>query len=253
MKDNFSSQSDIYSKFRPSYPGVLFEFLRSFVPDTKNAWDCGTGNGQVAKELANFFDTVYATDISRKQIENAAPNKKIIYSVQQAEKTSFPDNAFDLITVAQAIHWFDFKAFYSEVNRTIKHNGIIAVMGYGLVQTFGQANSIIFDFYKNIIGPFWDRERRYIDENYQTIPFPFDELESIKVDNVVEWTFEQITGYLETWSAVQHYKNKKKQNPLDLIYDDLKKCWGPSETRTVKFPILLRVGRIKKTSADMKA
>lgn len=246
MKDNFSSQSGNYSKFRPTYPKELYDLLYSLVPDTKTAWDCGTGNGQVAGELAKFFEQVYATDISQQQIENAVQNSRIIYSVQKAEESSFPDNFFDLITVAQAIHWFDFSAFYKEVFRTIKPKGIIAVIGYGLIQTFKEADAIIAEFYKNIIGPFWDKERRYIDEHYQTIPFPFQELESKPLDNVQEWSFEHLIGYLSTWSAVQHYKKEKKEDPVQLIYDELKECWGATAKRTVSFPILLRIGRIEK-------
>src|SRR5680860_585604 len=104
MKDNFSIASDKYARFRPVYPKELYDYLVSLVPDRKKAWDCGTGNGQVARELANFFDQVFASDISKEQIKNAPPNGKIIYLVQKAENTSFPDNTFDLITVAQAIH-----------------------------------------------------------------------------------------------------------------------------------------------------
>ncbi len=39
-----------------------------------------------------------------------------------------------MITVAQAIHWFDFEKFYAEVKRILKPSGIIAVIGYGLIR-----------------------------------------------------------------------------------------------------------------------
>src|SRR5258706_6836941 len=136
MKDNFSTQSDKYAKYRPAYPDALYEYLLSIVPGRENAWDCGTGNGQIAQVLAQSFDKVFATDISRQQIDNAIIHPRIEYSVQPAEKTSFPDDSFDLVTVAQAIHWFDFQAFYQEVHRTIRNRGVLAVIGYGLIQTY---------------------------------------------------------------------------------------------------------------------
>jgi len=71
MKDNFSNQSFLYAKFRPSYPAALFEFILSLVPDKQSAWDCGTGNGQIAGVLADSFEIVYATDISKNQLANA--------------------------------------------------------------------------------------------------------------------------------------------------------------------------------------
>src|ERR1700680_4815740 len=130
MKDNFSKQSDLYSKFRPGYPKKLFDFLLPLVPDKKSAWDCGTGNGQIAVKLSQYFNEVYATDLSAAQIDNAVKKKNIFYFVENAEETSLPDNTFDLITVAQAIHWFDFKIFYRQVDRTLRQGGIIAMIGY---------------------------------------------------------------------------------------------------------------------------
>ena len=66
-----------------------------------------------------------------------------MYAVSAAEKTLFGDNSFDLVTVAQAIHWFDFKAFYSEVKRTLKHGGLLAVITYGLLKINVDADKII--------------------------------------------------------------------------------------------------------------
>jgi ubiquinone/menaquinone biosynthesis C-methylase UbiE len=246
MKDNFSSQSDKYARFRPTYPDALYHYLLSIVPSRDNAWDCGTGNGQVAQVLAASFKKVFATDISLQQIENAFKHERIEYSVQPAEKTSFPGNSFELITVAQAIHWFDFDAFYKEVTRTIRNKGVLAVIGYGLIRLPPALDDIITAFYRDVVGVYWDKERKYIDDNYRTIPFPFNEIKSPAFENVVEWTFEHLIGYLGTWSAVKHYEKATGKYPVDLIHDELKKAWGERETCTGRFPILLRVARIEK-------
>ena len=246
MKDNFSQQADLYAQFRPTYPEAVFTHLMKYVKEHNAAWDCATGNGQAAKTLANYFDTVYATDISEKQIANAVQRNNIIYKIEGAENTSFPDNMFDLITVAQAIHWFNFDKFYSEVKRTAKPGGVLAVIGYGLMQTRGKLNDAILHFYQDIVGAYWDKERRYIDENYQTIPFPFDELEPVQLHNQYEWNFDQFVGYLNTWSAVQHYIKANNKNPVDLYQNELKEAWGNKQTEIFSFPILLRIGRINK-------
>ena len=247
MKDNFSTQASEYSKFRPDYPDELVEHIISQVSNKGEALDVATGNGQLAQKLSKYFETVYATDISEKQLENAIKSKNIIYKLLPAEKTDFSDNKFDLITVAQAIHWFDFHQFYKEVYRVLKPDGIFAVLGYGLFTTNPDSDEILSDFYHNITGPYWDQERKYLDENYETIPFPFDEMESEKFENNFIWTFEQLIGYLETWSAVQHYKNKNNnENPLDLIREKLQKTWKNSNKK-VTFPLLLRIGKLKAT------
>lgn len=246
MKDNFSTQSDKYARYRPAYPDALYHYLLSIVPGREYAWDCGTGNGQIAQVLAESFGKVFATDISRQQIENAVLHEKIEYSVQPAEKTSFPDNTFDLVTVAQAIHWFNFDAFYREVDRTIRDGGVLAVIGYGLIQTHPSIDRIITAFYREVVGPYWDKERRYVDENYKTIPFPYQEMSAPAFDNEFEWTFDHLIGYIGTWSAVKHYEKKNAVDPVDLIRDDLKESWGEAATIKGRFPILLRVARIEK-------
>lgn len=183
MKDNFSKQSNQYAKYRPTYPNAFFEHLKGLMSTHENAWDCGTGNGQVAVQLANTFENVYASDISASQIANAPILRNVHYSIQAAEQTSFQDDFFDLIVVAQAIHWFDFEKFYDEVRRTAKDGALIVVIGYGRVEISPEIDAIVNHFYHDVIGKYWDAERRYIDENYQTIPFPFEEIKAPHFNN----------------------------------------------------------------------
>lgn len=245
MKDNFSIESEKYARYRPSYPEEFFDYLREFVTGFENAWDCGTGNGQVAKELAQVFSNVYATDISQAQLDNAVKLSNIFYSVQPAEKTNFKDNFFDLIIVAQAVHWFDFEKFYSEVIRTAKNNSYLVITGYGRIKITPELDKLLDHFYYDIIGSFWDKERKYVDEEYKTIPFPFEEVTFPAFKNSYTWTFKHLVGYLETWSATKHYTNKNGKSPVILIYKDLENTWGQVEKRTVRFPLLLRIGKVK--------
>lgn len=244
MKDNFSNQAPQYSQFRPHYPQELIDHVLSFVQNRDTALDVATGNGQVAIALSKHFHTVYATDISEKQLLQAPKVLNVIYKNQSAEATDFGNHQFDLITVAQAIHWFDFNKFYTEVNRILKPDGIIAIIGYGLLRTNPHSDKILLDFYHTIVGPFWDAERKYIDHHYRTIPFPFEELETESFSNEFTWSFSQLIGYLETWSAVEHYKAHHNQNPIDLIKEALQASWESNDHK-VTFPMLLRVGKIK--------
>ena len=243
-KDNFSSASDKYAKYRPTYPKEVYDYLNGLVAHKDTAWDCGTGNGQVARELAKSFDQVFATDLSSNQIAQAWPADNIHYSVQPAETTDFDDQLFDLITVAQAIHWFDFEKFYAEVRRTAKPSALLAVMGYDLIAIDAPIDTIIRRFYSKEIGPYWDRERRYIDEHYRTIPFPFDEITTPQFANRQHWTIDHLAGYLRTWSAVKHFIRENEYDPVDTLMAELAPHWQAATLKEVCFPILLRIGTI---------
>lgn len=243
MKDNFSTQSGLYSKFRPGYPQKLFDFLLPLVPEKNVAWDCGTGNGQVALKLSRYFKEVFATDLSAAQISNAALKDNIFYSVQKAEQTSFGENTFDLITVAQAIHWFNFEEFYNEARRALRPGGVIAVIGYGILRINRCLNSMIDKFYSVTIGPYWDAERKYVDANYSTIPFPFKKIKSPFFSMNYYWEFDQVIGFLNTWSAVQHYIKKHNENPVEQFADELKEGWGNIAKRKVSFPVFMIAAR----------
>jgi ubiquinone/menaquinone biosynthesis C-methylase UbiE len=243
MKDNFSKQAHLYARFRPGYPQQLYDFLIHHLDERKIAWDCGTGNGQVASKLSTYFDNVFATDMSAGQIENAEKKANIFYSIQPAEQTSFTDHQFDLITVAQAIHWFDFEKFYQEAKRTLKPNGVIAVFGYNLIKINNDIDEVVLNFYKNIVGTYWDSERKFVDENYTTIPFPFQEIKNPGFEIEYEWELEHLVGYFSTWSAVQHYMTRENKNPVDQIIEPLKRSWGNVAKRKVSFPVFMRIGK----------
>jgi SAM-dependent methyltransferase len=244
MKDRFSSHAGQYAAFRPTYPRELYDFIFSHLNHSDKAWDAGTGNGQVARDLAEKFTWVDATDISPQQIKNAYPANNISYSLA-AEKTRFPDKTFDLITVAQAIHWFNIISFYSEVRRVAKRNAVLAVWGYGLLRIVPEIDSPLDHFYTAVVGPYWDKERRLIDEHYRTLSFPFDEIESPDFPFSFRWTLDEFQGYLSTWSSVQKYKSEKGIDPVESFIDEIRPSWK-EKIQTVKFPLFLRIGRIAK-------
>ena len=245
-KDLFSEQSDIYAKYRPGYSSELISNILQFVHERKIAWDCATGNGQAAVLLAPFFEMVEATDISEKQISNSIAAANIRYSISSAEKTSFPDHSFDLVTVAQAYHWFDFISFQKEVKRVLKPGGIIAIWGYGLVQSeYLNLNSLINSFYTNIVGPYWDPERKFVDDHYRTVPFPYEELFSDEFIIERMWNLDNLVGYLNTWSSVQHFMKANNYNPVVPLTAELQKSWPVKNEVVFRFPLFLRIGKIE--------
>ena len=247
MKDNFSSKADAYARYRPGYPDGVFDYLKGLCEVRLNAWDCGTGNGQIAGKLADFYDHVYATDLSASQLKNAMQRKNIHYSKGSAEKCNFDNDFFNLIAVGQAIHWFEFNQFYDEVYRTSCDGAYLVVMGYSRCKVDSRIDEVVDYLYKDLLGKYWDAERKYIDENYTTIPFPFEEIEVPQFVNSYEWTLDHFMGYLSTWSAVGHYQAAVGENALDLIQQELLSSWGNEEQKSVSFPLLLRIGKVNKS------
>lgn len=245
MKDNFSTASDNYAKYRPRYPKEFFIYLNTILPNRNYAWDCGTGNGQVAVELSPSFKTVFATDISHNQIKNAEHKDNIQYSVETAEQSHFEDSFFDLIIVAQAIHWFNFEKFYEEVNRTIRPDGIFCVLGYNRPTVTQEIDQELTTFYHDKIGEYWDPERHYIDDEYQTIPFPFHEITSPTFSLELNWDLNHYLSYINTWSAVKKFIAHKGYNPVDDLQKVLKECWNDYVIKKVNFPLFIRIGKPK--------
>jgi ubiquinone/menaquinone biosynthesis C-methylase UbiE len=246
-KDLFSEQSKLYAQFRPTYPQKLFDYILEFVEGKKTAWDCATGNGQAATVLAEYFEKVEASDISEAQISNAVKRENIEYHICSAEKTPFFENSFDLITVAQAYHWLNWKEFHTEATRVGKRNAVVAIWTYNaLVSDDEKLNAITQHFYRDITGPYWDKERKYVDEEYSTVVFDFEELPSQKFQTVVKWNKEQLEGFFQSWSAVRNYIKANKQNPVDLVKKDIDAVWSNGNQKEFHFPIFLRIGRIIK-------
>lgn len=240
MKDNFSQNSPLYAQYRPSYPDEVFTFLQTILAERERVWDCATGTGQIAEKLVNLFDEVEATDLSKNQLRNAFSHPKIRYTKQLAEQTDFPSGYFDCITVGQAIHWFDFDKFYAEAKRVLKPTGLLVVLGYGNIELQNaEISRVITKLSSEILENYWDPERHYIDENYETIPFPFEEITHPEFRIHGNWNREQLMGYLNTWSSVMHYKNMHEMNPIDLILPEL----PAFDSVEITFPVLMRVGK----------
>jgi ubiquinone/menaquinone biosynthesis C-methylase UbiE len=244
-KDHFSGHAACYQQFRPNYPEALFAFLRSLCPAHELAWDCATGNGQAAVALAPHFDSVIATDASSGQIDQAQPNPKVKYLVAPADKVPIDEGKVDLVTVAQALHWFDVSTFYPEVRRVAKPHCILAVWCYQLHSISPEIDAVVTELYSGIVGAYWPPERKVVEDGYKTVAFPFDELKTPEFRMVHSWDLEHLLGYLGSWSATQRYRKQNGDDPVALIAGALKAAWGdPAQSRDVIWPLHVRVGRV---------
>ncbi|MEM7103874.1 MAG: class I SAM-dependent methyltransferase [Bacteroidota bacterium] len=241
--DNFTGLSEVYKKFRPSYPDSLYEEILKSVNARSACWDCGTGNGQVAAALSNHFESVMASDVSHDQIDLAIKKPNITYSVQRAGQTDYPDDSFDLVTVGQAIHWFDHQAFAKEVRRVSKPEGILAFWGYTLLRVNSEIDAIIDHLYTDITGPYWNKERDFVEKKYKGIDLDFETIAEFDFEMPYQWSLDAVVGFINTWSGLKHYRNATQNDPLPPIISELRKVWKEEETRRIVFPGFARIER----------
>jgi ubiquinone/menaquinone biosynthesis C-methylase UbiE len=241
--DHFSAVALGYARYRPGYPDALFDWLADRPERRDVAWDCATGSGQGAASLAGRFRRVVATDFSASQIGNAVRRPGVEYRVAPAESSGLPDGAADLITVAQALHWFDLATFYAEARRVLAPGGAVAAWCYNLLDAGPRVNAVVGRYYSQVVGGYWPPERRLLEAGYRTVPFPFREVEAPPFEMATEWSLDHLLGYLGTWSATERYRRVRREDPLALVEGDLRAAWGePGATRAVRWPLHLRVG-----------
>jgi SAM-dependent methyltransferase len=243
--DHFSGVANRYADFRPHYPAELFDYLATLVPQNSLVWDCACGNGQATRDLAGRFDRVIATDASREQIASAIPHPKVEFRVASAEQSGLTDGSVGLITVAQALHWFDLERFYAEAKRVFRPGGVLAAWAYGINTVEGDSvNHLVQHFYANIVGPYWPPERKLVEDGYRTIPFSPAEIAPPSFRMEARWTLDQLLGYFSTWSATNRFIKATGRNPLESFSEALARVWGDAHLpRLIVWPLSLRVGR----------
>ena len=242
FKDYFSDGSNSYRVYRPGYPKELFSYLSSLTPANIRAWDCATGNGQTALDLSDHYSEVIGTDASKSQIKHAREKKGVVYKIEKAEKSSFEDHSVDLITVAQALHWFDVKAFSLEAGRVLKSKGVLAAWTYGLLDIKPGINEEIQDLYGPVLEAYWPPERKMVEQGYRNITLPFNEIQPPEFRMETDWNLAQLIGYLNTWSAVKKYQAEKGVNPVEQRLELLARLWGYPEKRIrMHWPLAMRV------------
>ena len=244
FKDHFSRQASDYKNFRPDYPEALYDWLAKTTPAHDLVWDCGTGNGQAAGGLAKHFKKVSATDASARQIANAQPVDNVEYRVAPAENSQIATATVDLVTVAQAFHWFDQARFFAEAKRVLKNNGMLAVWTYNLLTIAPEIDALILEFYHGDIASYWPPERLLVENDYRDIEFPLVKIDTPQFEMKTEWTCRQLLGYLGTWSAAQKFKEATGKDPVQPFAEKIGNCWGELDRAKVAiWPMPLHAGR----------
>lgn len=244
FKDLFSLQAADYARFRPVYPPELYAWLAAQAPARRLAVDVGTGNGQAAVALAAHFQRVIGVEPSDGQRANATPAPNVDYRPGTAEATGLDAGSADLLTVAQAIHWFKHDAFFREVRRVVRPQGLLAFWCYGLTTISPEIDAAVHVYYENMLGPYWEPERKMVEQGYRNIAVPFNAIAVPPFEMQLSWTFEHLLGYLGTWSPRKRFLEEKGKDALELALPGLRQAWGAHGLRPVRWPLSVRAFRI---------
>lgn len=241
--DLFSGHADDYKRHRPNYPTALFAWLADQTHDHQCAWDCATGNGQGAIALSNYFDHVYATDASAEQITQASTHERITFAVATAEHSALADNSVSLITVFQALHWFNTSAFFDEALRVLKPGGIFAAIGYHQIHSDNHDIDAVYQWFCQLLWEksAWNPNSRLLHDDYRNVQLPFTTLTSPNFDISTQWTLSDYLAYLNTWSSVKNYQQQYGDNPIEtLLAPKLIQAWGnPTNRYHINMPLVM--------------
>ena len=242
--DHFSSRASQYASGRPTYPLELAEYLGSLAAGS--AWEAGCGSGQLTRVVAGRFAHIFATDPSTAQLSNAPRLDRATYHCATAETSGLRDRSVDLSLAAQAAHWFDLEAYYDEVRRVSRPNAKIAIIGYGRTKLDAAVEDATSRFYDFLMDEgHWPKERKIIEAQYATLPFPFAELPAPRFEIALEWPHQNFVDYVHSWSAVKSLVEHGDAQRLEQFKAELAEAWGaPDRTRQIRWPIALRIGAV---------
>lgn len=246
IQNHFAGVANQYAAFRPTYPRQLLADLATLAAGEHTvALDVAAGNGQATSMLADYVDHVYASDVALSQIQAMPAHPHVSAYVARAEASGLQAHCIDLITVAQAMHWFDVDAFHREVRRVVRPGGVIAVWSYALLHATPTINDVINDLYRTT-GPWWPADRAHVDDGYANLAFPYPLIPYTPPAMTAQFDVARLLGYLGTWSGVQRYKKATGDDPVAARSEAFRAAWGGADTQSVTFTfdVTMRVGRV---------
>ncbi len=248
--DHFSALAKQYARGRIGYPAELTRFLVAQTPSRALVWDCATGTGQAALDLAPHFQQVVATDLSQALLDQATPHPRITYRCATAENSGLPDASADLITVAQAIHWFDLEAFWREARRVLRPDGILAFWGYTWPRISPEVDAALACFNQHLT-PYWPEKIKRLHDSYKTVNAPASLFTPLpgptpEFQITVAWTLENYLAHLRSWSATRYHREATGTDALEQATSSFAAAWGSAEARTVVWEVPFKIYRCQR-------
>ena len=219
-EEKFTGKADFYDKFRPSYPNELIDWLYEKT-GAKTVADIGAGTGIFTKCLSAKPWKITAVEPNADMLEILRQNVPFVEIMNApAENTGIPSNSIDLVTAAQAFHWFDKENFKMECKRIFTAGGRLAIVwnSHGKNE-FRYERDRIFDKYcgmsNSMMGSATEGDK-FLRNEY------FSKMEFFQIDNNMNMTEEQFIGY----SLSHSYSIKADNEQYEKFVDELRNAFA---------------------------
>ena len=248
-----STQKMNYDIYRPKYPEEFFQKILDLLPSEKrvNYLDIATGTGALIFPLSSHFSNIsLGIDSSGSQIATALKKvedfklKNLQFNMMDVlEVPNFiaknQISKFDLITIGQALHWFDIPVVLKMIkNELLNENGILSVLSYACLgyeynvkdQTKANLGYQRYQEWYEIIEKYFDCDRGALMKGFEGSPFKeiFGNMEKDEKIYKNETTDVDFVKYLKTYSAYNCYCDKNSKNagykdPILKLEEEIKK------------------------------
>jgi len=182
--DVFSSKAEIYAKYRWGYAAEAIQTIFDQTGTTKESCvaDIGAGTGILTREFVGKVKQIFAVEPNPEMRVIAVRELGCFPSCQvingRAEATTLADHSVDMITAAQAVHWFEPEAARREFYRILKPDGWLAFCrNYGGNRELGEALQEVYptenDTESLMVGKRQPRSFYFSGDDYLKAEFPF--------------------------------------------------------------------------------
>jgi SAM-dependent methyltransferase len=127
----FDQAAGVYEQVRPSYPDAAIEVITTTfgIDPTSTVLDLAAGTGKLTRLLVGSAGRVVAVEPvagMRSELRRAIPGAEVLDGT--AEAIPLDDRSVDVVTVAQAFHWFDADRALVEIRRVLRDGGGLALV-----------------------------------------------------------------------------------------------------------------------------
>ena len=214
----FSAAADVYERARPSYPAEAIEWLARQVDlrEGRTVVDVGAGTGKLTRLLVPTGAHVVAVEPLPAMLERlveAAPGAEAILGT--AEELPLPDASADVITVAQALHWFDQARALPEFRRVLRPGGAVA-----LVWNSRDLDDPLQAELGRVLEPVRKRVPAQVDDDWRE-PFErsplFGPLEVFRVPSAQLFTADDLCDRVSSTSFVAAMPSEERAQLLESV------------------------------------